>query len=122
IEYPYSQTMFAAWQAGVPYKAVSVEAMGADGKWVLLLDQIGYPAGMRRQMIIPLPKDRLPNACRKIRLSTNQEIYWDRIFVAFPEKCPDVKREEMPLSAVKLSQTGFALRKPGRRPDYDYAK
>ncbi|HEV8291646.1 MAG TPA: hypothetical protein VGP94_06965, partial [Tepidisphaeraceae bacterium] len=122
IEYPYSQTMFAAWQAGVAYKAVCVEAMGADGKWNLVLDQIGYPAGMSRQMVIPLPKDRLPKGCRRIRLSTNQEIYWDRIFVAFPEKCPSAKRVEMPLVGAKLLQSGFAMRKRGRRPDYEYGK
>jgi hypothetical protein len=122
IEYPYSQTMFAAWQAGVAYKAVSVEAMGKEGKWVLILDQVGYPAGMSRQMVIPLAKDRLPKGCRRIRLSTNQEIYWDRIFVAFPEPCPQAKRVEMPLVGAKLLQTGFATRKSGRRPDYEYGK
>jgi hypothetical protein len=122
IEYPYSQTMFAAWQAGVAYKAVSVEAMGAEGKWVLVLDQVGYPAGMSRQMLIPLPKEKLPTGCRKIRLSTNQEIYWDRIFVAFAEKCPQARRVEMPLAGAKLVPSGFATRKSGRRPDYDYGK
>jgi tetratricopeptide (TPR) repeat protein len=122
IEYPYSQTMFAAWQAGVPYKAVSVEAMTPGGKWAVLLDQIGYPAGMSRQMVIPLAKDKLPKNCRKLRLTTNQEIYWDRIFVAFPEPCPQARPAEMPLAAAKLTATGFAQRKTGRRPDYDYSK
>jgi hypothetical protein len=122
IEYPYSQTMFAAWQAQVPYKPVTVEAMGSDGKWQLVWDQIGYPAGMSRQMIIPLPQGKLPKDCRRIRLGTNQEIYWDRIFVAFPEQCPQAKRIELPLQTAKLLQTGFAARKTGRRPDYDYAK
>jgi len=122
IEYPYSQTMFAAWQAGVTYKAVSVEAMGVEGKWVLVLDQVGYPAGMSREMVIPLPKEKLPKGCRKIRLSTNQEIYWDRIFVAFPEACPEAKRVEMRLAGAKLVQSGFAMRKSGRRPDYEYGK
>ena len=103
-------------------KAVSVEAMGKDGKWVLVLDQLGYPAGMSRQMVIPLAKDRLPKGCRRIRLSTNQEIYWDRIFVAFAEKCPGAKKVEMPLVGAKLLQSGFALRKDGRRPDYQYGK
>jgi len=122
IEYPYSQTMFAAWQAGVSYKAVSVEAMGPDGNWSVVLDQVGYPAGMSRQMVIPLAKDRLPKNCRKIRLSTNQEIYWDRIFIAFPEHCPQARRVELPLAEAKLAATGFAQRKSGRRPDYDYGK
>jgi len=101
---------------------VSVEAMGMDGKWVLVWDQAGYPAGMSRQMVIPLPEGKLPKGCRKLRLSTNQEIYWDRIFVAFPENCPQAKRVEMPVVGAKLLQSGFAQRKGGRRPDYDYGK
>ena len=76
--------------------------MGADGNWKLVWDQIGYPAGMSRQMVIPLPQGKLPNDCRKIRLTTNQEIYWDRIFVAFPENCPQATRTELPLTAARL--------------------
>ena len=29
---------------------------------------------------------------------------------------------EMPLASAKLTQSGFALRKSGRQPDYDYGK
>jgi Tfp pilus assembly protein PilF len=122
IEYPYSQTMFAAWQAGVAYEAVTVEACGEDGKWVVVLDQVGYPAGMAREMSIPLPREKMPTGCRRLRLSTNQEIYWDRIFVAFAERCPEVKRVVMPLVGARLVQSGFAERKSGRRPDYEYSR
>jgi len=50
IEYPYSQTMFAAWQAHADYRAPTLEAKGADGRWRVLLREFGYPAGMPRRM------------------------------------------------------------------------
>ena len=88
IEYPYSQTMFAAWQAGVPYTAPTLEARGPGGKWVTVLEQFGYPAGMPRQMSVPIPVAKLPPGATELRLRTNQEIYWDRLAVALGRALP----------------------------------
>ena len=82
IEYPYAQTLFAAWQAGAEYRAPTVEARGADGEWRLVRREFGYPAGMPRRMSLPL--GRLPHGTKQLRLSTTQEIYWDRLAVAYP--------------------------------------
>jgi Tfp pilus assembly protein PilF len=123
IEYPYSQTMFAAWQAGVPYNAPTLEAQDAAGKWVTVLEQFGYPAGMPRQMSVPIPLAKLPPGARVLRLRTNQEIYWDRIAVIGAEACPDVKKSILPLADARLSDVGFPRRTTGpqKRPSYDYA-
>ncbi len=122
IEYPYSQTMFAAWQAGAEYRAPTLEARGADGRWQVVLEQFGYPAGMPRQMSVVLPD--LPAGTTELRLSTNQEIYWDRLFVAFAEPCPDARRRTLTPAAAAVRYCGFPLRTTGpqRRPVYDYAK
>ena len=55
IEYPYSQTVFAAWQADKRYRPASLEARGADGEWRMIAADFGYPAGMPRTMALPLP-------------------------------------------------------------------
>ncbi len=47
VEYPYSSTSFAAWQAGADYRAPTLEARGADGRWIVVLEQFGYPPGCR---------------------------------------------------------------------------
>jgi tetratricopeptide (TPR) repeat protein len=122
IEYPYSQTNFAAWQACADYRAPSLEARGADGAWTLLYENFGYPAGMPRQMALPLPP--LPPGTRELRLSTNQEIYWDRLLVAAVERAPDLRRQELRLEAARVEQPGFALRttRPQRLPFYDWAR
>jgi tetratricopeptide (TPR) repeat protein len=121
IEYPYSQTMFAAWQAGADYRAPSIEARSEEGIWQTVLEQFGYPAGMPRQMSVPL--DNLPPHTTHLRITTNQEIYFDRIAIAFGEALPPgAKRHELKLDHAKLIQSGFAQRTNGdqRQPLYDY--
>jgi hypothetical protein len=121
IEYPYSQTMFAAWQAKAPYLAPTLEAQGADGSWRVLLKEFGYPAGMPRTMAVPLP--RLPAGTRALRLRTNQQIYWDRIAVAWAEDAQAV-RHELNLLKAEMRETGFPMRSTGpqHQPGYDYER
>ncbi|MGE0680323.1 MAG: FG-GAP-like repeat-containing protein [Candidatus Binatia bacterium] len=121
IEYPYSQTMFAAWQAGAEYRAPTVEARGADGLWAVVSKQFGYPAGMPRRMALPLPQ--LPPGASELRIRTNQEIYWDRLAIAYAEPAPPIKRTILPLQKATLASSGFPRRTTGpqRAPYYDYA-
>ena len=120
IEYPYAQTMFSAWQAGASYDAPTIEARGSDGTWRVVHEQYGYPAGFPRRSSVPLPG--LPKGTTALRISTNQEIYWDRLAVAYPEACPQAKHVKPARRKATLAVTGFALRTTGaqRLPDYDY--
>jgi hypothetical protein len=122
VEYPYSQTNFAAWQAGRSYDPPTLEARGADGRWRVVLESFGYPAGMPRRMSVPLPL--LPERARELRLRTNQEIYWDRVAVAVAEEAPGVRRQELELVTARLATTGYADRTTGaqRLPGYDYSR
>ena len=120
IEYPYSQTMFAAWQAGADYRAPTIEARASDGRWQAILPEFGYPAGMPRQISVPL--DRLPAGCTQLRIRTNQEIYWDRLAVAWAEPCPAAQRHDLALGAADLHFAGFPQRTigPQRQTTFDY--
>ncbi|MCA9284441.1 MAG: VCBS repeat-containing protein [Phycisphaerales bacterium] len=120
IEYPYCQTNFAAWQAGAAYDPPTVEAQDADGAWHPVLVHFGYPAGMPRQMSVPL--EGLPRGTRTLRLRSNMEIYWDRIAVALAETEPTARSTVLPLVAASVAEVGFPARTthPQRRPWYDY--
>ena len=120
VEYPYSQTMFSAWQARAEFRAPSVEARGSDGQWHVILEQFGYPAGMPRRMSVPLGP--LPPGTTQLRISTNQEIYWDRLAVAWVESAPPVTRRVLEPAVADLRRCGFAKRTTGdqRQPYYDY--
>jgi tetratricopeptide (TPR) repeat protein len=122
VEYPYSQTNFAAWQAGAQYLAPTLSALAGNGRWQVLLEQLGYPAGMPRQMSLPLAD--LPAGTSQLRFETNQEVYWDRLVVAYEEPCPEVRSHRLQLTAADLRQTGFARRHDAaqRVPSYDYSR
>ncbi|MEZ5285674.1 MAG: VCBS repeat-containing protein [Vicinamibacterales bacterium] len=119
IEYPYAQTVFAAWQAGVVYEAPTLEARGRDGRWHVVAPEFGYPAGMPRRMALPLPE--LPAGTTALRLTTSQEIYWDRLSVVYAEPLPEVRRHALSLASATLEDVGFARRTTGeqRAPHYD---
>lgn len=121
VEYPYSQTNFAAWQAGAQFAAPSLDAAAQDGKWQQVMEQFGYPAGMPRRMSLPL--SGLPKATTQLRLRTNMQVYWDRIAVVFTEPPPEHKKKVLTVAAATLKKPGFAKRSTFDqfRPDYDYA-
>lgn len=120
LEYPYAQTVFGAWQAGVTYDAPTLEARDASGRWHTVAPEFGYPAGMPRRMALPLPG--LPRGTTALRLRTTQEIYWDRVAVVYEEPLPQARVTTLPLEAATLASGGFARRTTGpqRAPFYDY--
>lgn len=121
VEYPYSQTNFAAWQAGKTFDAPSLDARAPGGDWVEVAPRFGYPAGMPRAMSLPLTD--LPKGTTALRLRTNQEIYWDRIRVA--RRSPvSITRSESELLHATIGNCGFPVRTTGRQrqPSYDYGR
>lgn len=120
VEYPYSQTMFAAWQAGAAYRPPTLEGRDGSGRWYLLAREFGYPAGMPRVMSLPL--NGLRPGTDALRLTGNMEVYWDRLAVAWAEPLPEARRRELPLVAARQAKTGFPRWSVGaqRRPHYDY--
>ena len=47
VEYPYSQTNYAASTAGVALQPPILERLHDDGSWELIEPHAGYPAGCR---------------------------------------------------------------------------
>jgi hypothetical protein len=82
VEYFSANSMYAASQAGVQAISPYVEALGnANGKWVRVIDDMGFPAGGPRTMTADLT-GKLPPGTQKIRITTNLQIYWDSILVS----------------------------------------
>ncbi len=120
LEYPYSQTCFAAWQAGIAYQSLSLDV--PDGKaWKTVLPEFGYPAGMPRRMSVALPA--AVQGMRSLRLRTNQEIYIDRVSIVYrrPDAECEAKRATLALSRGDLRAEGFATRTTGPQalPQFD---
>ena len=105
-DYFSANSMYAAWQAGIQPVPPFVEALDDSGKWVRVVDDMGFPAGLARTMIANLT-GKLPQGTRFIRITTNLKIYWDRIRV--DNSAPDIefKTTEVPLAGAKLQFRGY---------------
>ncbi|MDG2423069.1 MAG: FG-GAP-like repeat-containing protein [Phycisphaerales bacterium] len=122
VEYPYSQTNFAAWQAGATYDPPTIEARGEDGAWEVVASKVGYPAGMPRQMSLPLAS--LPRGTDALRITSNLEIYWDAAMVVGSEPCPEALKQSLPLRSARLFDAGYPERRngPQKRPGFDWSR
>jgi hypothetical protein len=105
-DYFTATSMFAAYQAGVEAVAPYVEALEGSGRWVRVLDDMGFPAGFSRTMVADL-SGRLPPGTRRIRITTNLVLYWDQILVDNTPDHQPVRITEAPLEEANLQYLGY---------------
>jgi hypothetical protein len=125
VEYFSANSMYAASQAGVRAISPYVEALvgnekGSEGKWVRVVDDMGFPAGGPRTMTADLT-GKLPRGTQKIRITTNLQIYWDGILLSrTPQTSPDEAQSPrltpVPLVRADLGFHGFPLKIEGSPP------
>jgi hypothetical protein len=120
VEYFSANSMYAASQAGVQAISPYVEALGENGKWVRVIEDMGFPAGGPRTMTADLT-GKLPRGTQKIRVTTNLQIYWDSILVnRAPQDSKDdarsVRLMSIPLVRADLGFHGFPLKIEGTPP------
>ena len=121
VNYFSATSLYAAWQAGIKPISPYVEAQMPDGHWQRIADDVGFPAGLERTIVVDLT-GKLPAGARKIRLSTNLEIYWDQVLVDQSTNA-EAKTAELPLASATLHFRGYPRQTEGASPgdlDYDY--
>ncbi len=121
LEYPYSATAFAAWQAKTPLRAPTIEVW-RDEKWVPLFREVGYPAGLQHTMTVDLT-DKLSVGDERLRISTNMELYWDSIFIAAALEGTEISTKMVGVENADLHYFGYPREysPDGRLPNlYDY--
>lgn len=99
IEYFTANSMYAAAQSKLEPIAPYVEAVGADGSWKRVIDDMGFPAGGPRTMTADLT-GKLPKGTQKIRITTNLQVYWDSILVSRMPQASN--RQSLRLTAIPL--------------------
>ena len=117
VEYAYSGTNFAASQAGLRPRAPTLEVQ-RDGQWVELFREVGYPAGVNHAMTVELT-GRLRPTDRRLRVSSNMELYWDRIFLARHMPDAPVTLTEVAARSADLHFRGYPreFSPDGRHPN-----
>jgi tetratricopeptide (TPR) repeat protein len=135
IEYYSATSMYAADQAHLRPFAPYIEALVPQGtgsskkeKWVRVVDDMGFPAGGARTMTADL-SGKLPVGTRRIRITTNLQIYWDNILISrttqdnFQNR--NARMMPAPLARAELKFHGFPLKiedQPPGNVKYIYEK
>ncbi len=130
IEYFSATSMYAADQAGLHPFAPYVEALVAESdgkekeKWLRVVDDLGFPAGGARTMTADLT-GKLPLGTRRIRITTNLQIYWDSILISRTSQDQPARLTSVPLARANLNFHGFPLKiedQPPGNVKYIYEK
>jgi hypothetical protein len=97
-----------------PYvEALVGNEKGAKGKWVRVVDDMGFPAGGPRTMTADLT-GKLPPGTHKIRITTNLQIYWDSILIdRTAQNAAPTRLTPVPLVHADLQFHGFPLKIEG---------
>jgi hypothetical protein len=123
VEYFSASSMYAAWQAGIQPQSPTVEAQLPDGSWKLVVNDMGFPAGLPRTIVVDLT-GKLPPGTRRIRMKTNLQIYWDQALIDNDaDSSGEIRQMELPLSSAHLAFRGYPKQIDGDTPGdltYDY--
>jgi Flp pilus assembly protein TadD len=116
IEYFSASSMYAAWQSDLKPMPPYVEAQLPDGNWKRVVDDMGFPAGLPRTIVVDL-SGKLPPDTRRIRLVTNLQIYWDQALVDNgPNGTERIRQTELPLASAQLAFRGYPQQVDGKTP------
>jgi len=116
IEYFSASSMYAAWQGGLQPISPFVEAQMPNGRWKRVIDDMGFPAGLPRTIVVDLT-GKLPQGTHHMRIKTNLQIYWDQVLVDNgPEMGRSTKRTELPLATAHLAFRGYPQQVDGVTP------
>jgi tetratricopeptide (TPR) repeat protein len=105
-DYFTATSMYAADQAGIKVIAPYVEAQDAQGRWMRVIEDMGFPAGLARTMVADL-SGRIPAGTRRIRIVTNLKIYWDAVRIDQTPEMKSVRVSEAPLAKADLEFLGY---------------
>jgi tetratricopeptide (TPR) repeat protein len=123
IEYFSASSMYSAWQAGLSPLPPSIEAKFPDGSWHKIVDDMGFPAGLPRTVVVDLT-GKLPAGVTLLRITTNLQIYWDQILVDNgSETTTQVRQTELPIVSAQLAFRGYPQQLDGTTAGdltYDY--
>ena len=122
IDYADSTSNLAASQAGASLIPPYLQVQDDQGKWVTVLERMGFPAGLPKTMTVDL-SGKFLSASRRIRIVTSMCIYWDQVLVETGSSHRDYRVHRLKPEKTDLHFLGFPdfRSQDGRSPKtYDY--
>lgn len=90
--------------------SLSIQVPDVSGRWITVRDNLGFPRGRRKTIVLDITGIFRPGAPRKLRLRTNLEIYWDKLsWGAGLPKGEPIQVHRIPLASARLRYRGFSL-------------
>jgi hypothetical protein len=126
VEYPYSQTNYAATTAGVSLQPPMIERLDENGRWCVVDPHAGYPAGLPRLTTLDMTGKLGGERC-VLRIKTNMECYYDQAFIAVRDRVGEksLRIKSLPVTQAVLGYRGYSREVSwnGEEPliyDYDH--
>jgi len=110
-----SQSSSATREAPLHQDGARSNEKDRNRKWLRVIDNLGFPAGGARTMTADLT-GKLPIGTRRIRLTTNLQIYWDNILISRTDQNQNARLTPVPLVRANLGFHGFPLKIEGQPP------
>ena len=117
VDYADSSSNLAASQAGLVLVPPRLEVLNERGEIEGGLEQMGFPAGLPKTMLVDL-SGLVGQNRHRVRISTNMRLYWDQVLVAEIAPGAPVAVHELPASEAELRFVGYPqpVNPDGRTP------
>jgi len=106
VDYADSTSNLAASQAGVALVPPHLEVLDERGEHAPGLEQMGFPAGLPKTMLVDLSGLVGPER-RQVRITTNMRLYWDQILVGEIVPGADLRVHELAPREADLRFLGY---------------
>jgi hypothetical protein len=123
--YPTDSSINVAMTQGAQWRAqgLSLEVPDGKGGWRVANNNLGFPAGRKKTMLVDLTGVFTAGTPRKLRLRTNLEVYWDAIEWAPGKPDTQMKTTRIDPAVADLRFRGYSVigrADPGapETPDY----
>jgi hypothetical protein len=92
-----------------------VQVVGRDGQWHTVIDNMSFPSGKAKTVVVDLAGKFLSRD-RRVRIRTDMQIYWDQVFFTTGDVRGSAPLVTLAPSAADLHYRGFSrmYRKGGR--------
>ena len=115
--FPTDASINVAMSQSSAIKAIppNVQVRDAAGRWRTVIENMSFPAGKDKTVVVDL-RDKFLTGDRHVRIRTNMELYWDRVFFATEDLRSPVRVTQLDLAAADFHYRGFSrpFRKGGR--------
>jgi tetratricopeptide (TPR) repeat protein len=85
-----------------------LQVINKKGKWQTVIPNLGFPMGRDKMVIADLSGKFLTPNDRRVRISTNMQIYWDQVFFTAGSIKSPIKMTDMVMTNATLGFRGYS--------------